>query len=121
MGLAPDTLNFDTADPVVVATFWAGALAYDLADADPALSFVADPSKRSRGLFFQPVPEPKIVKNRVHLDLRPATSMAEEVERLRDLGATDLRFVDEGHGSWTVMQDPEGNEFCVEQGPGDTP
>jgi Glyoxalase-like domain len=113
MGLAPDALAFDTADPVVVATFWAGALAFDLADADPELSFVADPSKRSRGLFFQPVPEPKIVKNRVHLDLRPATSMAEEVERLRDLGATELRYVDEGHGSWTVMQDPEGNEFCV--------
>jgi predicted enzyme related to lactoylglutathione lyase len=113
MGLAPDTLTFDTADPVVVATFWAGALAYDLADADPEGSFVTDPSTRSRGLFFQPVPEPKIVKNRVHLDLRPATSMAEEVERMRGLGATELRYVDEGHGSWTVMQDPEGNEFCI--------
>ena len=113
MGLAPDTLTFDTAEPVVVATFWAGALAYDLADADPEGSFVADPSKRSRGLFFQPVPEPKIVKNRVHLDLRPAMSMAQEVERFRDLGATELRYVDEGHGSWTVMRDPEDNEFCV--------
>src|SRR5206468_866699 len=57
--------------------------------------------------------EPKVVKNRVHLDLRPATTMSEEVARLGDLGATQIRYVDEGHGSWTVMGDPEGNEFCV--------
>jgi hypothetical protein len=51
----------------------------------------------------------------VHLDLRALTSMAEEAERLVGLGAT----VVERHDDITEMLDPEGNEFCVEPGPGD--
>jgi predicted enzyme related to lactoylglutathione lyase len=117
MGLAPDTLTFDCGDTLRVATFWAGVLAFaiDRDEDDPEDDGVllVDPSKRTRGIYFQSVPEPKVVKNRVHLDLRPATTMAQEVERLRQLGATELRYVDEGHGSWTVMGDTEGNEFCV--------
>jgi len=119
VALTPDTLTFDTADPVRVATFWAASLDFKLEDPDPGGTFVLDPTGRSRGLFFQPVPEPKIVKNRVHLDLRAPTTMAAEVERMRELGAHEIRFVDEGHGSWTVMGDPEGNEFCVLRGVGE--
>jgi predicted enzyme related to lactoylglutathione lyase len=117
MGLAPDTLTFDCAATLRVATFWVGALGfipdYDADDPDDDGVLLVDPSTRTRGVYFQTVPEPKVVKNRVHLDLRPATTMAEEVARLGDLGATQIRYVDEGHGSWTVMGDPEGNEFCV--------
>ena len=114
MALRPDALVFDTRDPMVEAIFWAGALGFDLdPDSNETDAHIADPSARTSGAFFQPVPEPKVVKNRVHLDLRPTTTMAEEVERLRHLGAAPTRFVDEGHGSWTVMGDPEGNEFCV--------
>src|SRR2546427_5531506 len=117
MGLAPDALVFDCAKTLPVGSFWAGALGFGL-DHDPDDPnddgvLLIDPSKLPRGIYFQSVPEPKVVKNRVHLDLRPTTTMAEEVERLRDLGATPIRYVDEGHGSWTVMGDPEGNEFCV--------
>jgi predicted enzyme related to lactoylglutathione lyase len=112
---APDTLNFDCSDPVAVATFWAAALGYEVVEPDPELTFVRDVSGGSRGLFFQPVPEPKVVKNRVHLDLRPAGTMDDEVGRLRALGAIVLRYVDEGPG-WTVMTDPEGAEFCVLRG-----
>jgi len=65
------------------------------------------------------VPEGKVVKNRVHLDLRPPRSMADEVERLRNAGATDQRFVEEEGSFWTIMLDPEGNEFCVLRGPQD--
>jgi hypothetical protein len=66
-------------------------------------------------LGLQRVPESKIVKNRVHLDLQvTAATLAEEVARLEALGATAVRHVvnpsDEEH---MVMQDPEGNEFCV--------
>ena len=64
------------------------------------------------------VPESKVVKNRVHLDLLPDTTLEAEVERLTAAGATlveTLRdpetFVDPMH--WAVLQDPEGNEFCV--------
>jgi predicted enzyme related to lactoylglutathione lyase len=117
MGLAPDTLTFDCAETLPVASFWGGALGfgldYEANDPDDDGVLLIDPSKLTRGIYFQSVPEPKVVKNRVHLDLRPATTMAEEVERLRGLGAAPIRYVDEGHGSWTVMGDPEGNEFCV--------
>jgi hypothetical protein len=62
-------------------------------------------------LVFQPVPEPRSVKNRL-LDLAPAASTQEaEVERLVDLGAT--RIADEPELPWVVLADPEGNEFCV--------
>ena len=126
MGLAPDTLTFDTGDPVRVATFWAAALGYDLVDPDPARAYIADPSGQTRGIFFQPVPEPKTAKNRVHLDLRPSGTMREEVDRLRLLGATELDLVEKDASAvdgqstfWTVMEDVEGNEFCVLRGPGD--
>jgi hypothetical protein len=67
------------------------------------------------GLVFVPVPEGKTVKNRLHIDLAPHTSQDREAEiaRLERLGATR---VDIGQGpdvSWTVLADPEGNEFCV--------
>lgn len=65
-------------------------------------------------LYFNQVPEPKTIKNRLHLCLRPTTSREEEVARLLALGATlvaDRRNPD-GTG-WAVLADPEGNEFCV--------
>jgi hypothetical protein len=65
------------------------------------------------------VPEGKVVKNRVHLDLRPHDSMAKEVDRMLALGATEQRFVEEENSFWTIMLDPEGNEFCVLRGPED--
>jgi predicted enzyme related to lactoylglutathione lyase len=119
MGLAPDALSFDCADPVAVATFWAAALGFELVEADPAGAYIADPSGATRGIFFQPVPEPKTAKNRVHLDVRPTGTMQEEVDRLLALGATVRGFIEESGSFWTQMRDPEGNEFCVLRGPGD--
>ncbi|MFJ9540504.1 VOC family protein [Streptomyces sp. NPDC101225] len=67
-----------------------------------------------RRLLFQRVPEPKSVKNRLHLDLHPGEGRRDgEVERLEGLGASVLRQVKEPAGEWVVMADPEGNEFCV--------
>ncbi|HEX6246709.1 MAG TPA: VOC family protein [Nocardioidaceae bacterium] len=86
-----------------------------------------DPSGVGPRLFFQRVPEPKTAKNRVHLDVRAAlglrgdTRMArleEEAERLVGLGATRVRRHDPdsspGEIGFIVMQDPEGNEFCLD-------
>jgi hypothetical protein len=69
-----------------------------------------------RRLLFQRVPEAKTAKNRLHIDVHagPDRDRAEEVARLRSLGASVLRDVDEPGGRWTVMADPEGNEFCVQ-------
>ena len=114
-----DTLTIDCADPRRLADFWCAALGFELKDIDDEGAEIVDPSGGSPPLLFQIVPEGKSVKNRLHLDLRPATSMAKEVALMRDLGAIEYRFVEEGGSFWTVMQDPEGNEFCVLRGPED--
>jgi hypothetical protein len=86
---------------------------------------VVDPDGAKPRLYFQRVPEPKQGKNRVHLDLNvggPAGTALEErrarvdaeVERLASLGAVTARPVEERGEYWVVMQDPEGNEFCVQ-------
>ncbi|TVL93585.1 VOC family protein [Streptomyces sp. SAJ15] len=68
-----------------------------------------------RRILFQRVPEPKTVKNRLHLDLHGAPGEREaEVRRLEALGATLVRHVKEPGGEWSVLTDPEGNEFCVQ-------
>ena len=59
-------------------------------------------------LFFTEVPEDKMVKNRVHLDLVADTAIEDDVERLRGLGATLRNWAEEGGSVWAVMQDPGG-------------
>ena len=122
-----DTLTFDAADPLHLAAFWGAALGFELdEDSDGEGAYLADPSVRTRVIFFQRVPEAKTAKHRLLIDLRPSGSMREEVERLRGLGATGDEVVEipasavDGQSTfWTVMADPEGNEFCVLRGPED--
>jgi len=89
-------------------------------------SAVVDPDGAGPRLYFQRVPEAKAVKNRVHLDLNAGGSQGTpledrrrnvdaEVERLVAAGATVLHAGEVRNGEyWVVMQDPEGNEFCVQ-------
>ncbi len=126
-----DTVTVDCADPRRLADFWAASLAWGVDDADDEGAFIRPPegdqggsseeagAARPTGLFFQKVPEPKTEKNRGHLDLRPPDSMAAEVERSKTLGATVQQRVDVEGSFWTVMLDPEGNEFCILRGPQD--
>ncbi|GHF45702.1 glyoxalase [Streptomyces morookaense] len=110
-------ITIDCADAYRLASFWAevldGSLAADDHPGDPE----ATVDSAGAALLFITVPERKIVKNRVHLDLQPqGRTRDEEVERLLALGATmvdDLRRPD-GTG-WATMADIEGNEFCVER------
>ena len=119
MASTVDSLTFDCADPKRVAGFWCGALGYELVEADDEGAEIRDPNGTGWSILFIVVPEGKSMKNRLHLDIRAPRSMAEEVGRLKGAGATEHRFVEE-HGSfWTVMLDPEGNEFCVLRGPAD--
>ncbi|MFE7328221.1 VOC family protein [Streptomyces sp. NPDC057565] len=68
-----------------------------------------------RRLLFQRVPEPKTGKNRLHLDVHAGPERRDaEVARLEGLGAIRLRKVEEPGGTWWVLADPEGNEFCVQ-------
>lgn len=123
MALRPDTLTFDCANPMKVATFWSAALGYEL-DIDPSEPeddgvLIRDPAGGAQEMYFQRVPEAKTAKNRVHLDVRPTGAMAEEVQRLNGLGASVRGYIEEGGSFWTQMRDVEGNEFCVLRGPED--
>lgn len=72
------------------------------------------PGALRRRILFQLVPEPKTVKNRVHLDLRiGAERIEEELERLTARGATFLHRGQQGPHSWITIADPEGNELCL--------
>lgn len=120
MTLKLDFVTIDCHDPQALAAFWAEALE-DYAiledpsdDPDDDEVVVLPQSRRGPKLLFGRGPDEKVLKNRFHFDLGPEDVDApDEVTRLEALGATK---VDIGQGddvSWTVMADPEGNEFCV--------
>jgi hypothetical protein len=105
------SVTFDCADALVVARFWAAALGGELDDdATSDKAFVEAPGWGGPNLWFQRVPEPRTAKLRLHFDLRAPGGIPAEVRRLQELGAT----VSDDQGHLVVMQDPEGNEFCVE-------
>jgi hypothetical protein len=136
-------VTFDCADPERVAQFWCEVLGYvvppppvgfaswnefesSLPSEQQGAAFACvDPSGVGPRLFFQRVPEGKVVKNRVHLDVRVGTglvgeerlaTLTAESERLVALGAARQRVLlaDEVNESCIVMQDIEGNEFCLD-------
>jgi len=136
-------VTFDCAEPRAVAEFWKAVLGYvdppvpegfdswDQVDASlPAAKrgsawAVQDPNGVGPRLFFQRVPEAKVVKNRLHLDVRVGVGLTgdarlvaleAEAARLEQLGATKVRLLlaDEENESCLVMQDVEGNEFCLD-------
>ncbi|MDT4997113.1 MAG: hypothetical protein QOD45_1181 [Pseudonocardiales bacterium] len=137
-------VTFDAADPVRLGRFWAQVLGY--VDQSPPDGFdtwdafldsigvpadrrdsrwaVVDPDGVRPRLLFQKVPEGKIAKNRLHLDVNAGAGIADSADRrevvraradeLIGLGANELRATDENREYWIVLQDPEGNEFCVQ-------
>jgi glyoxalase superfamily protein len=135
---------FDAAEPAKLAEFWAVALDYQLEPPPPGFdswedfarkiglpeerwgdfSAVIDAQRAKPRLFFQKVPEGKTAKNRVHLDLNVSAGAPDKEEgwrrvlthqnRLVAAGATVLYEHNEPTGHWMVMQDPEGNEFCIQ-------
>jgi hypothetical protein len=137
-------VTFDCADPRSLSAFWNAALGYEFPPPPPGFgswdafaetlpeehrnsaSASQDPAGAGPRLFFQRVPEGKAAKNRVHLDVRAApgldgeermAALEAESERLVALGATRVQRheprspMSAGH---IVMQDPEGNEFCLD-------
>jgi hypothetical protein len=106
-------LVVDCNDAKLLADFWCAALGFEEYDADETGVAIRDPSGTDRDILFLTVPEPKSGKNRLHLDLVPPSTMKEEVARLSAAGATVRRLVEENESYWTIMEDPEGNEFCV--------
>ncbi|MFM9370914.1 VOC family protein [Streptomyces sp. Da 82-17] len=105
----------DCADAYALARFWSEVTGCPVDPEDgPGAEETRVLLPDGPDLYFNQVPEPKTVKNRVHLCLRPTTSREEEIERLLKLGATYVADRREPDGSgWAVLADPEGNEFCV--------
>jgi hypothetical protein len=116
-------ITFDCAEPERVARFWCEVLGYVLPP-DTTVACV-DPTGVGPRLYFQRVPEGKVVKNRVHLCVRVGTGLVgderlaaleAECARLLPLGATRFQLLraDGVNESCLVMQDVEGNEFCLD-------
>jgi hypothetical protein len=96
-----------------MAAFWSAVTGYAVKTERDDFAYIESTDKRGvRRLLFYAVPETKVAKNRMHVDLATAEP-ATEVTRLIALGATVVE-ARSGEGThWTVMLDPEGNEFCV--------
>lgn len=139
----PVQVVIDCADPGALAPFWAQVLGYieqpppegfdswqdwarqnDIPEKDwNKAGAVVDPDGKGPRVYFQQVPEGKVVKNRVHMDVNVGAAFKgderrSEVEkhstRVKELGASVIRVLDE-HGEFCiVMSDPEGNEFCLQ-------
>lgn len=114
-------ITVDCTDPLKLGRFWAQVLGWNVYhDDDPEVLVAPEfpPRRDSPTMLFIPVPEPRTVKNRIHVDLEPTDcTREEEVERLLGLGASvveDHRN-DDGTG-WVWLADIEGNDFCVERG-----
>ena len=133
----------DCADPAALAGFWAEALGYvrqpppeghdsweswlremGIPESEwNSVSALVDPGGQGPRFYFQRVPEEKALKNRLHLDLRVSDRrtppkerrrvIEPEVDRLVGLGASVVGPKEERGEYWVVMQDPEGNEFCL--------
>jgi hypothetical protein len=109
-------IAFDCDDALKVATFWSAVLGRPV-DKGGSKGFAsiggADPDRRAPAWYFEKVPEPKQAKNRVHLDLVNPDPGA--VDELVALGATVVgrHQLPGGTQAWTVLRDPEGNEFCI--------
>ena len=111
------SLSVDAADPRALATFWEAVLGWrrTLEDDDEV---VLEPPAGSPldgvapDLLFLRVDDARVVKNRLHLDLRPE-DQAVEVARLEALGASRVHVGQGDDVTWVVLADPEGNEFCV--------
>jgi hypothetical protein len=116
MAIRIQCLCIDSIDPGKIAAFWESALGWRRTlDEDDQVCLEPPEGSPENGiapdLLFLRVTEHKTVKNRLHLDLRPADQSA-EVARLESLGARRVS-VGQGDVSWVVMADPDGNEFCV--------
>jgi len=106
------SIAIDCADPELLASFWTAVLGWQVTEREEDGVSIGAPGSPF-GIDFFRVPEPKQVKNRLHLDLN-ATDRDQEAElrRLLELGARPTD-VGQGEVSWYVLADPEGNEFCL--------
>ena len=117
MTLRVQNLSIDSREPSRLAAFWAEVLGWRITFEESDEVVLEPPAGSPEenvvpDILFLLVPEERVVKNRLHLDLRPSDQAA-EVERLTGLGATHVDVGQSSDVTWVVLADPEGNEFCV--------
>jgi predicted enzyme related to lactoylglutathione lyase len=112
--LHPHNVVIDCADHEVVVPFWEAALGWTSRRINDQFVALRPPEGSGVGfaILFQQVPEPKTAKNRAHIDF-DSGDMPAEVARLVALGGRKLAEHGMGDFRWTIVADPEGNEFCV--------
>jgi predicted enzyme related to lactoylglutathione lyase len=114
-------ITLDCTDAGRVARFWAEVTGWPLHQEDQQPGHeeysAGPPAEDGIRMYFVTVPEPKVAKNRIHLDVIPPGDQQQEIERLTGLGAS-VSGAQPPDAGWVVMADPEGNEFCVEPGAG---
>jgi predicted enzyme related to lactoylglutathione lyase len=118
--LTVQCITVDARDPKALAEFWAEVLGWTVGEDGDDIGWwiereLNDPNKTGfPDILFLKVPDSKVVKNRLHLDLRPDDQTA-EVARLEKLGAKkiDIGQSTDSDTTWVVMADIEGNEFCI--------
>jgi predicted enzyme related to lactoylglutathione lyase len=121
MSVSVAHITFDCADPAKVAGFWSQLIGRPVDEgaseffATVGLSGEGEGTAMRPALMFIKVPEPKSVKNRVHIDLT-APDWDAEIERAVSLGATRVADFDEYGTKWATLLDPEGNEFDIGAG-----
>jgi predicted enzyme related to lactoylglutathione lyase len=112
MGSRWYTVVVDATDPPRLARWWAEVLDYRIVYEASDVVVIGRDDHTYPGLGFVSVPDAKSVKNRLHIDLNPDDREA-EVERLVNMGARHVDIGQDAEVTWTVLADPEGNEFCV--------
>jgi predicted enzyme related to lactoylglutathione lyase len=108
-------VTFDCADALAQATFWAAVMRWDVAPgATTDVAMVGGPNRPTGApsMLFFGVPEPKVAKNRNHVDLHTA-DLEGELRRIIALGASVIHDKHEYDTDWYTLADPEGNEFCL--------
>ena len=117
MSIRIQCLVIDSHDPKKLARFWAEVLGWRITYDEPDEVVVEPPENSPEAdvcpdLLFGKTDDAKPVKNRLHLDLRP-TDQEAEIQRVTSLGALKVDIGQSGDETWTVLADPEGNEFCI--------
>jgi predicted enzyme related to lactoylglutathione lyase len=104
----------DAVNPRTVTDFWCAVLNWKVIEEDSEVITIGSSGGLGPMIDVVAVPEPKTLKNRLHLDLRAdGGTTAEELDRLLGLGARPVDVGQPADASWVVLADPEGNEFCL--------
>jgi catechol 2,3-dioxygenase-like lactoylglutathione lyase family enzyme len=112
VGVRVGAVVIDCNDFDRMLAFWRAALGYQPGPVENGFTVMKDPERRGVAVSLQAVPEPRVGKNRLHLDLF-ARDEEQEAARLVGLGARRVRRSDDPDDVYVVLADPEGNEFCV--------